>query len=258
VHRPNANSRLALTLRRLRSRFGISAPRVAVRMRLPWHWRAVVTVVLLAVALVLAGWIYDTGRRIAGFDRSESNQELGELREKVAQLQQEMEHQRRIADAGESAVQIERSTGQQLSLQVKRLEAENARLKEDLASFEALAQGEAPARPGLSIRRLRVAEDIAGSGVYRYRMLVAQQGAKQEREFNGTLQLVVTLQQDGKLATMTFPGPAASEEPAYSVSLRHFKRLEGVFRVPAGAIVKHVEARILQDGSVAAKEAVTV
>jgi hypothetical protein len=152
VYRPNANSRLALTLRRLRSRFGISAPHVAVRTHLPWHWRAVVMFVLLAAALLVAGWIYDTGRRIAGFDRSESNQELGELRDKVAQLQQELEQQRRIADAGESGVQIERSTRQQLSLQVKRLETENARLKEDLASFEALAQGEAPARAGLARR----------------------------------------------------------------------------------------------------------
>lgn len=242
-------------MRRLwRSRFGISSRPVAVRARLPWYWRALAVALLLAIALALAGWIYDAGRRFAGFDRSETEQELHDLRERVAILQVDYDHQRNIADAGESSLQIERTAQQQLSLQVKRLEEENTRLKEDLAVFESLAQSDANARPGLSIHRFRVDEDVAGSGQYRYRMLIAVQGSRRDREFNGSLQLVVSMQQDGKVDMITFPRPNDADASSYNISFKHFRRLEGVFRVPIGAVVKNVEARMMQGGALMATQ----
>jgi hypothetical protein len=72
MFRPFASSRLALTLRRLRGRFGISAPRVAIRTHLPWYWRALAIVVLSGVSLALAGWILR--RRTAFFRLSPSRQ----------------------------------------------------------------------------------------------------------------------------------------------------------------------------------------
>jgi hypothetical protein len=243
-----------LTLRRLRSRFGISAPRVAVRTQVPWYWRALGAVLIIAAALAMAGWIYDAGRRFAGFDATETGQELRDLREKVGRLEAELDRQIHIADAGESSLQIERTAQQQLTLQVKRLEQENARLKEDLGAFEGLAQGDGPARQGLAIQRLRVEASGGGDGHYRYRMLVVVQGAKQDREFTGSLQLVATVQQEGKLVMITFPRPDAPDTSDFAFNFKHFRRLEGVFRVPAGAVVKAVEARVLQGGATVASQ----
>jgi hypothetical protein len=255
----DANSSLALKMRRLlRSRFGISSRPVAVHTPVPWYWRALVVAVLLAIALALAGWVYDAGRRFAGFDRSETEQELHNLRERVATLQTDFDNQRNVADAGESSLQIERTAQQQLTLQVKRLEQENSRLKEDLAVFESLAQSEGNNRPGLSIHRLRVEQDGAGSGQYRYRMLIAVQGNRREREFNGSLQLVVSMQLDAKLAMITLPRPDEADASSYNISFKHFRRIEGVFRVPTGAVVKNVEARMMQGGSLVATQSVAL
>ncbi len=252
-----ADSSLALTLRRLRGRFGISARRVAVRTHVPWYWRALATVIMVAVALALAGWIYDAGRRFGGFDRSESEQELRDRRAQIATMQTELERQRSLADAGESNLQIERTAQQQLSVQVKRLELENARLKEDLALFESLAQAEGRNQKAVTIHRFRVEADPAGNGRYRYRMLVAAPGGKREQEFSGRLQLTVTLQQAGKVVMMSFPRAEAAESSAFIVVFKHFRRIEGVFQVPAGAVVKTVEASMLQGSStIAAQTAV--
>ena len=67
-----ADSRLAVTMRRLRSRFGISAPKVAVRTHIPWYWRVLATIAVLSISIALAGWVYDAVRKIAGFDKRET------------------------------------------------------------------------------------------------------------------------------------------------------------------------------------------
>lgn len=215
------------------------------RTHLPWYWRAMGAVVVLAISLALAGWVYDAGRRFSGFDRGETEQELNKLRAKSANLEQELARLRSLADASESKLQIELTAQQQLTRQAKVLEEENDRLKEDLSVFENLAQAEGP-EGSLSINRLRV--DADATDQYRYRMLVAIQGGKKEREFNGSLQLAVTLQHDGKSVMMILPSAGAAAARDYDLKFKHFRRVEGTFKILAGSRVKSVEVRLLQDG----------
>jgi hypothetical protein len=44
----------------------------------------------------------------------------------------------------------------------------------------------------------------------------------------------------------------------FNFEIKHFQRAEGVFSVPPGAVVKSVEARLLQDGVVRARQSVTI
>lgn len=258
MRRAYTNSRLALSLRRWRGRFGISAPRVAVRTHVAWYWRVLSVLVILAATLVLANWIYDAGRRFAGFERSQTEQELDNLHVRKDELEKELVRLRSLADASESKLQIELTTQQQLTRQVKLLEEENARLKEDLSVFENIALAEG--REGsLSINRLSVAPDASGTAnLYHYRMLVVMQGSKKEIEFRGNLQLVVNLQQDGKSVMMLLPLPADPNVLQYNVNFKHFRRLDGTFRVPSGARIKTVEVRLLQSGVLKASRSVAL
>jgi hypothetical protein len=233
-------------LRRLRGRFGISAPRVAVRTHIPWYWRAMVTIAVLSVSIAIAGWIYDAGRKIAGFDRRETEHEMNTLRDRVEELQQESAKLRAQVNAGDSNVQIERTAQQQLVRQVKALEEENARLKEDLAFFENLAAAEGR-EAGFTINRLRV-EPNGTPGHYRYRLLVAAQGGKKDREFKGSVQLVISLQHEGKGAMMILPEQTDPARQRFNINFKHFQRVDGTFQVPAGARITSVEARLIQDG----------
>lgn len=253
---PYPSSHLALKLRRLRSRFGISAPRVTVRTHVPWYWQALGVAVTGAVALALAGWVYDAGRRIAGFDRSESAQEISTLRARVAELEAEVEKLRAANNAGESSLQIERTAQQQLTAQVTTLEAENNRLKEENAVFERLAQGEGR-ESAITISRLRVFAD-GGSGRYRYQFLVAQNGEQRGREFKGNVQAVVTLQPEGSGGMMIFPRPNDPDADRFDVAFKHFRRIDGAFTLPAGAKPKSVEIRLMQDGALRVAQTVNL
>lgn len=244
-------------LRRWRSRFGISAPRVAVRTHVPWYWWGGSALAILAVTVAVAGWMYDAGRRFAGFDRDASEQELIVWQTRTVELEKEVARLRSLADAGESRLQIERAAQQQLARQVKVLEEDNARIKDDLAVFESLAQAEGQG-DSLSINRLRVESESNSANQYRYRMLLAMQGNSKEREFKGNLQLALSLRQDGQTAMLLLPLATEANAPQYRINFKHFRRLDGVFAAPAGARIERVEVRLLQDGVLKASKSVSL
>ena len=232
----------------MRQRFGISAPRMMIKTHVAWYWRMLGLVVLLSCSLALAAWMYDAGRRFAGFDRSEVEQEMSQLRESVKKLTEESSGLRASVNASESKLQIERAAQIQLGKQVKVLEDENARLKEDLAFFENLIPSERKDN-ALSINRFRVEPD-ALPGEFRYRLLLLQGGTR-THPFQGNLQLLVTLQQDGKDVIINLPEEGAAQ--AYKISFKYFQRVEGTFHVAPGARVKMVQVRVFESGSAQAR-----
>jgi len=232
--------------KRIRQRFGISAPKMTVQTHVAWYWRWLGMLVLLSLSLALAAWMYDAGRRFAGFDRSELENELTNLRESMARLESEAARLRAIANASDSRMKIEQTAQAQLAAQVKTLEDENNRLKEDLAFFENLVPSEHRGEK-VSIHRFTVERDVL-PGEYRYRLLVLQ-GGKLDREFHGSLQLVVEMQRDGKDATIVIPDLPEAENADFKLNFKYFRRIEGTFRVPPGAKVRTIQARILENGS---------
>lgn len=247
----------AVILRRLRQRFGISAPKVAVRTHVPWYWRALAVVALLSVSLALARWVYDAGRLIAGFDSSSSVKQIELLEAKVEVLESELSASKSKASAADSSLAIEQAAKEKLAQQVRLLEAENATLKQDLAFFEGLLPDNLAGEAGVRINRLRIDKD-GQDGRYRYRMLVVHNASKQQKEFRGEVQFALKVQQGGKDAMILVPPEGVPERERHRLEIKHFQRAEGVLSVPAGAVLKSVEVRIVQDGAVRARQTINL
>jgi len=248
----------SVKLKRLRQRFGINAPKLAIRTHVAWYWRALAGIAILSVSLALAAWIYDAGRRIAGFQSNESVREIQSLSNHLMELDAELTKLRSLAGSGESSLLLERAAQQQLTRQIKALEIENATLKEDLAFFEGLMlASKAGDELGARIENLKV-EPSGTLGEHRYRMLVINSGGRQAKELKGSLQILVKVQEGGKDANITFPSATEPNPQRFRLEIKHFQRIEGVFSVPSGAVVKEVEVRLLQDGSLRAKQSVTL
>jgi hypothetical protein len=232
--------------KRMSLRFGISAPKMTVRTHVAWYWRWLGMMLLLAMSLAVAAWMYDAGRRFAGFDRTELEQDLARLRESSAKLEDETARLRSIAGASESRLKIEQAAQAQLAGQVKALEDENNRLREDLAFFENLIPAE---RRGdkVSIHGFKVDRDVL-PGEFRYRLLVLQ-GGRRDREFRGSLQLIVEVQREGRSDMILMPNPADAGSAAFKLNFKYFHRVEGTFRVPAEVRVRAVQVRVMESGS---------
>lgn len=217
---------------------------MTVQTHVAWYWRMLGLVAVLSFSLALAAWMYDAGRRFAGFDLGAIELELSQLRERVGKLATEAAGLRASVNSSESKLQIERTAQTQLAMQVKALEEENARLKEDLAFFENLIPGEQRDN-SLLINRFRV-NSGALPGEFRYRLLLLQ-GGRRDKPFQGNLQLLVTLQGVDKDVIITLPEAGAAQ--AYKISFKYFQRVEGTFRVAPDAKVKMVRVRIFEAGS---------
>ena len=232
----------------VRQRFGISAPRVEIQTQIPWYWRWVGLPVLFGVAAAAAGWIYDAGRRFAGFDENEGQEELRVLRGRLESANAELERLRALANAAQSRVAIERTPQQKLAQQIRVLEQDNVRAREELATFESMLTSEARNVSALSIYRFKVEPDVL-PGEYRYRLLVLTPSSRRDRDFNGRLELVVNLTEGGQSAMMSFPEQADAGAAAFKLNFRYFRRVEGTFRVSPRAKVESVQARIYESGS---------
>jgi hypothetical protein len=131
-----ASSRLALILRRLRGRFGISAPQVAIRTHVPWHLRVFSIAILVVLLLALAVWVFDFGRQFAGF----SLNEISTLQSSNATLVEEVSRLRGLLAASENDLQIEKAAQKELTEKHSAMVEENAKLKEELAVLERLSK----------------------------------------------------------------------------------------------------------------------
>ena len=232
--------------RNLKRRFGITASRVAVHPRLPWHWRALIFASALLALASIAWAIYDRGLNLAGFNTQQAADERARMSAEVQRLQDENADLRSQLAGIERQMQMEASAKGDLAGQLSALSDENAVLKEDLALFQTLmtsSGGDAGA--GVTINRFRVQRDGL-PGEYRYQLLVVQSRTR-SKEFQGRLQLVVDLLRDGQPQVLVLPG--SLEKPdLYNLSFRFYQRVEGGFQVPEDATVTRVQVRVLENG----------
>jgi len=238
-------------------RMSVSSPRMTIKSQLPWPVRAAIFVGGAAVVIGLGSLIYEDGR-VPGF-AVDGHDEILHLKEQVQKLTAERDQYSTTANSAETKQNIDRSEQQQLAVQVKSLEDENTKLKEDLAFFESLLPVDANAQ-GVSIRKLK-AESVAPNQLH-YQLLVMQ-GGKGDHDFTGNLQLNVTVVQNGKSAMIAFPEPAATpaanapsataETDNFKLAFKHYQRVDGVLTLPDGAVIKSVQARILDKGQIRAQ-----
>lgn len=239
---------MAGRLSKLRQRFGIAAPKVSVRTHVPWYLRWLWLAVIFAFSAALAAWMYDAGRRFAGFDRSEVEQELSSARGELAKLRDELERLRAVANAADSKVSIERTAQQKLAQQARALEQDNARLREELAIFESMLSSDTAGAAPLSVLRFKVEPDVL-PGEFRYRILLLASGPRRGRDFLGRIELVVSLTEAGRSAMITIPGQGEPDSSNFRLAFKHFQRIDGIFRVNPKAKVASVQVRVYETGS---------
>lgn len=233
-----------LRVKKFRRRFGITAPRVIVRTRLSWYWYAVVAVLIAFIAFQTAWSILQRS------ETGNAERELDSLRHQVRALDEELLKLRSTAGTEQNAVQMERSTQQQLLNRVKLLESENAALKEDMLLFERLIPTAGDV-PSIRLESFRVLPD--GPQRVRYRLLLAFQSTKQVPEFRGRLQFLASYSVGGgKQQELLIPAKR-EDSGEFQIETRHFLRKEGGFELPAGAKLHTVEVRVFQGDTLKAK-----
>jgi len=255
-------------LKLLARRLSVSAPKMTVRRHVPWPLRAASFAALLVLGAAAALGLWHALVSDSLFERQALQEKLALIEQRIgvenAERQREIaERQRESAElqrlsaqinAADSRLKMEQTAVERMAAQVRTLEAENARLKADLAYLESLLPA-GESEGVIAVRRFEVQAD-AQPGRMRYRALLMQ-GGRSEKDFEGSLQLLVLFESEGRRTTVLVPDPADGEALA-RVSLRRHQRIEGSFEVPAGARVRSVQLRVLEGNTVRAQQTVVL
>ncbi len=225
----------------------VSAPRVTVRSRMSWTLRLILAFLFTTVAAAAGVSIYEFGRNIGGPDRRELLAEVERLGSQLREVSAERDRNAAQATAFESELKVQKAAQDQLMQQVNALEAEQTRLQGDLSFFESLLPA-GKGDKGVVIRSFRVQPDPETAQL-RYRLLVQQSG-KPDKDFVGSVQLRVEFVQNARGFTLQIPDPnqPSGAGQGLALSFRHYQRLEGGFALPAGAVARSVQVRILSGG----------
>jgi len=227
-------------------RFNIYAPQMLVRPHMPWYVRWGMILPFVFAAMALAWWAYDSGLEFAGFHRTQTEQELSKLHDRVTKLEAENSQMSDQLAQYERKIQIEQASNQATAEQLKSLSDENVRLQEDLVFFQNLTA--ASGKEGeLGVHRLTLERDSMMPGEYHLRMLLVQSGQR-AKMFNGSYQLVATVVENGQSTTHIFPQDE-SGNAQFKLSFRYYRRVEQSIELPTDAKLDSVQVRIFEQGA---------
>ncbi len=236
-------------IKRIKRKFGIFAPRVAVRPHVPWYLRWLIIVIFATLVLALSWLMFDAGRKFTSFDKDGINHELNQLSDFSARLKRDNEKLRTKVTGLERQLQMDRATREDIVKQVKVLGEENNHIKEDLVFFQNLASSIGKATENISIYHFKL-ERGQSPGEYRY-SLVLLLGGRHTNDFQGKLAFAINLWQDGKKAIM--PLPSGDSSGVFNVSFKFYHRVERTFKVSSDTVVEGLQVQVFEDGTTEAK-----
>jgi hypothetical protein len=237
--------------RRVRRRFSISAPRMAVRTHLGWPGRIVVGAAFAAVVAGMWWWGFDFGQIFSGVNRQEIEARLATLEADASTAMREARALRERNTQLESEGAMMQGAQAALQKQARELSQENAQLKEEVAFLQQLF-ADANRVPGLGIQRLVVERD--GEDVLRYSLLVVR-GGNPKDDFDGYLTLQAVLvpapgaPPDVHSQTLSLPEDAPESKAPLRLRFKYYQRVEGVIRIPPGLALRTLTARAYENGT---------
>ncbi len=233
-----------MRLRLLRRRLTISAPRMAVRSALPWPFRWAMLAVVFGFCAAIGLWAFEFGKVIAGLDGG-ARDELVHLRAELDKVKRERDQAQSIANTAQTVLTTEKAAQSQLVAQNKQLETDILSLRDDLGFFEKLIP--MTGVDSITIRGLQA--EVGEDRRLRWQVLLIQP-QKNVAEFRGSLDLVFAGMLNGK------PWVASLPSGAQAVKFTQFGRFQGVFELPAQAVVKSISVKVLDGVAVKATQTV--
>jgi hypothetical protein len=149
-----------------------------------------------------------------------------------------------VANTANTLITTEKVSSEKILAQLKALEEENRRLKDDLGFFEKLTPS--LGAEGVTIRALQ--GDTQPDGKIHWQVLLIQ-AKKNPVEFSGRLEVAFVGVLNGK--PWTGPGSGPDGVP---VKLGQYGRIEGFYDVPPQVLIKSLTVKLFEGGTLRATQ----
>ena len=209
-------------------------------------WKLALVGVFVAIVLVACGaWLFDYGRRAAGFDSAAAAAERRRLMDRVAALDKENARLNEQSALLARTLQIDRQANADVKRTLNRLQSEIIELREEVAFYRSIVSPSGP-RAGLNIQSFKV-EYMGHGRVYHY-MLVLTQMLKNSAIAQGVITLEIEGAQSGSPRKLALSDITVPPMKQISFSFKYFQDLEGNIQLPDGFTAKNVVIHILTRG----------
>jgi hypothetical protein len=242
-------------VRRVRRRFELMhAPRLAVRVALPWYLRWSGVAALCAVVGAAAWW---SARELVAAPAPASASvpvepvvadvvpalPAGADHERVEALEKLSKELRTQLAAAQRQATMDKAAQSELTKSLSKAQDEIARLREDLGLYQSSVQAGANTN-GVSVQNFKVERD--GGSRYRYRLLLTHK-SQRAQDFKGQGLMNVSYERAGKLSTIMLKQGVAGTS-VVELRFKYYQQIEGSFQVEDGAVIKKVEFVVFEEG----------
>ena len=213
--------------------------RYLITIQRPFRWFiGFVAIIALFGAMV---WLsFEHGRRVAGFDVSESNLAIEILQSENETLQADLAEYQRQAAMLERNSKIEDDTSGQLKKTLTEAQNEVLVLKKELAFYKSIVAPE-QSKPSLVIQTIQLKKDMAGD--YDYKIMVSQQG-RNDRFARGTVEVSIEGTNQGATQVLALNDVSDDAAKPMKFGLKYFQNFTGKLTLPQGFEAESMRVKV--------------
>ena len=202
-----------------------------------WLW------MLFLIALAAWSWqVLELGRHRGGMDVGQRDRAEADLRERIAELEEERDVLRAAAARFERAAQIDRAAAEQVQSEVKALQDERADLKSQLAFLKSLVPGGG---------KKLVLDDYSlteiGDRTFRFEVTLSKRSDDADT-VSGNVTVSVTGELDGEEKTFDMAELTDGKRSNIGIKFKNFQKLKTELQLPAGFVPASIEVAVKPDG----------
>ena len=202
---------------------------------------------IIACVVVLAWSTYEYGRHVAGFDQSDSEQQISDLQRSIDELSKQNEDlQRRnaklIRDQG-----IDRDAGSQVQKELARAQSQILSMREELTFYRNIVKPN-KAKRTVVIKKVQLIPETDNR--YRYKVVLIQDG-RHDSAVRGNVELSFEgVQTDGQIVRLDLPTVSTQKQSkSQRFGFKYFQNFEGSIRIPENFAPMSMYIRVLPSSS---------
>lgn len=220
---------------------------LVVKRRLPSRTKLLLSIGVVLVLILSAGWIYNYGLSMAGFARDSADLEQNRLQQALDRRDTENRELQESLARAQRSVQMNETAFQELDRALKASAQEIVKLREELNFYRNIISP-TDKRSGLRIQNLYI--EPAGSSQYRYKLVLIQ-ALKHDYIIRGSANFEISGTQAGESKVLTFP---AEKERPIAVNFKYFQDIEGRFDLPKNFKPQRIKVNVVPAGGTQAVE----
>ena len=216
--------------RRVKRHFHKPTKPVAIKSRRAWYWQWLMMIGLVVIGYLLAYWRLSTTGTLSMASANEPTRQEFMSRTVFAERQ----------------LQVQRAAQDKLAHDFEQVQDELIKLKEDLAFYKSMQNGDDVAKT-VKLTRLFV-EKSKVPGHYQYHLVLSQQG-NSTKPVQGSLSFIVQgRNQQGQVIKQALLLQPANSNQA-KVNFRYYQRMDGSFSVPDNLTAEEIELSFVETGA---------